>query len=90
MSKLYGEHAMELVKESVRAQDSLSPFNEDKVRKCLDEMKTLYQINADELEETGLISPAVSVRHEALERNKRCILAYVNHRANKIANYRSN
>ena len=37
-----GEKALELIRESVRAQDMLGPFNEDKVRSVLEEIRTLY------------------------------------------------
>ena len=88
-TKSLGEHCIDLIKESVRVQDGLSPFNEDKVRKCLDEMKTLYNVNAETLENNGsVVSPCISVRHEAIERNKRCVLAYLNHRVTAIRNYR--
>jgi hypothetical protein len=34
-SKMYGDKGVELVKEAVRAGDSLAPFNEDSVRYAL-------------------------------------------------------
>ena len=37
-----GEKALELIRESVRAHDMLGPFNEDKVRIVLEEIRTLY------------------------------------------------
>ena len=37
-----GEKALELIRESVRAHDMLGPFNEDKVRNVLEEIRTLY------------------------------------------------
>lgn len=38
-----GEKALELVRESVRANDMLGPFNEEKVRAVLEEMKSLNE-----------------------------------------------
>ena len=37
-----GEKALELIRESIRAHDMLGPFNEDKVRGVLEEIRTLY------------------------------------------------
>ena len=40
---MLGETALELIRESLRSQDMLAPFNEDKVRSVLDEIKALYE-----------------------------------------------
>jgi hypothetical protein len=40
---MLGETAMELIRETLRSQDMLAPFNEDKVRSVLDEIKALYE-----------------------------------------------
>ena len=40
---MLGETALELIRETLRSQDMLAPFNEDKVRSVLDEIKALYE-----------------------------------------------
>ena len=47
-------------------------------------MKVLYEQNYREIHENNLnMSSAIHLRHGALERNKRCLLAYINHRYRK-------
>lgn len=82
------EKGLELVREADRAGDNLGPFNEDKVRQVLEEMRVLYDENHREIEVRQGISPAIHLRHSALERNKRCLLAYINHRTNCIRELR--
>lgn len=79
-----GEKALELVNDTVRAQDMLGPFNEDKVRSVLEEIRVLYEANEKEIFSDAPSKAAVVLRHAALERDKRCLLAYLYHRANKI------
>ena len=74
---------MELVREAARSRGPaglLAPFNEDMVRQVLEEVRTLWERNRAEVGATKAISPAVSLRHAAIERNRRCLLAYINHR----------
>lgn len=40
---MLGETALELIRETLRSQDMLAPFNEDKVRSVLEEIKALYE-----------------------------------------------
>lgn len=82
------EKALELVREADRAGEALGPFNEDKVRQVLEEMRSLFEENHREIEKRRSISPAIHLRHSALERNKRCVLAYINHRTNCIRELR--
>jgi len=41
---MLGETALELIRETLRSQDMLAPFNEDKVRSVLEEIKALYEL----------------------------------------------
>ena len=66
----------------------LEPFNEDKVRIVLDEVRALYEQNEKEIWAETPSKAAIVLRHAALERNKRCLLAYLNHRAERIRNMR--
>jgi len=83
-----GEKALELIRESVRAQDMLGPFNEDKVRSVLEEIRTLYSENEKESWAENRSPAAILLRHNALERNKRCLLAYIYDRSTKITEMR--
>jgi len=80
----FGEKSLELIRESVRARDMLGPFNEEKVRLVLEEIKVLMEDNSRDTSSDNPSRPAIMLRHNALERNKRCLLAYINDRAKKI------
>lgn len=85
---MLGETALELIRETLRSQDMLAPFNEDKVRSVLEEIKALYEQNEKEIWAETPSKAAIVLRHAALERDKRCLLAYLNHRAERIRNMR--
>ncbi|KAK3718777.1 hypothetical protein QZH41_014052 [Actinostola sp. cb2023] len=90
---MFGDRALELVKELKRTIDSgLPPYNEDVVRQVLEEMKALFEQNQKEVNatvagESGLFS-GVHLRHASLERDKRCLLAYLYNRMMRIKNFR--
>ncbi|XP_048585920.1 DNA replication complex GINS protein PSF1 isoform X2 [Nematostella vectensis] len=90
---MFGDKALELIRELKRTMDaSLPPYNEDIVRQVLEEMKALFEqnqreVNATVAGESGLFS-GVQVRHASLERDKRCLLAYLYNRMNRIKNLR--
>ncbi|XP_013394594.1 DNA replication complex GINS protein PSF1-like [Lingula anatina] len=90
---MFGEKALELIKELQRCLDgSLPPFNEEGVRQVLEEMKALFEQNQGDVSatvagETGLFA-GVQLRHAALERNKRCLLAYLYNRIQQIKKMR--
>ena len=50
------------------------------MRQVLEEMRALFAQNFREAQENQAMSAAIHLRHAALERNKRCLLAYINHR----------
>ena len=85
---MLGEKALDLVREVKRTQDMLGPYNEDKVRSVLEETRVLYEANEREMFLDTPSRPAIVLRHAALERNKRCLLAYINRRAEKIQEMR--
>ncbi|KXJ30034.1 DNA replication complex GINS protein PSF1 [Exaiptasia diaphana] len=90
---MFGDRALELVKELKRTIDSgLPPYNEDVVRQVLEEMKALFEQNQKEVNatvdgESGLFS-GVHLRHASLERDKRCLLVYLYNRMVRIKNFR--
>ncbi len=91
-STMLGEKAMELVREAARSGGGAGgsgggganvPFNEDLVRQVLEECRALYERNRADVERLGEATPAVHLRHAALGRNRRCLLAYLDHRAGR-------
>jgi len=90
---MFGEKVFELIKELKRSPEGqLPPYNEDVIRQVLEEMKVLFEENQKEVAasvdgEQGLFS-GVQLRHASLERNKRCLLAYIYNRALKLKEFR--
>ncbi|KAL5009104.1 hypothetical protein ScPMuIL_014685 [Solemya velum] len=90
---MLAEKALELIRELQRSKDgSLPPYNEDGVRQVLEEMRALFEQNQKDVSATvegekGLFS-GVQLRHAALERNKRCLLAYLYNRLEEIRKMR--
>ncbi|XP_070578614.1 DNA replication complex GINS protein PSF1-like [Ptychodera flava] len=89
MAKMFGEKALELIRELHRSNEgTLPPFNDDCLRQVLEEMRALYEQNQTDVSSTvageeGLFS-GVQLRHASLERDKRCILAYLHNRIQRI------
>lgn len=94
---MFGQRSTELLKELKRSKDgTLPPYNEDGVRQVLEEMKGLFDENQKEVRltargstsgEQGLLS-GIQFRHTCLERNQRCLLAYIHNRMTRIRDYR--
>ena len=85
---MLGEKAFDLVKEASRNKNNLNPFNEDLVRATIEETRRLWEQNRAEVAETGLVGPGTTLKHAAIERNKRCLLAYLNHRTDLVTDMR--
>ena len=66
------------------------PSNNPQVRLVLEEMRSLFESNMREVKSSGSVSPAIHMRHAAIERNKRCLLAYISHRAERVRDMRWN
>jgi GINS complex subunit 1 len=62
--------------------------NAFQVRIVLEEMRSLFDHNQREIEESHAVTPAIHLRHAAIERNKRCLLAYITHRGDRIREMR--
>jgi len=59
------------------------------VRSVLQEIKELYNTNVEARNDPQeQARAAMLLRHTTLERNKRCLLAYLNHRVEKIRDMR--
>ena len=58
------------------------------MRLVLQEIKELYDTNDAEARKDEPARAAMILRHTTLERNKRCLLAYLNHRIEKIREMR--
>lgn len=89
---MFCEKAFRLIKDLQRAGDNLPAFNDDLVRQVLEEMQALYEQNLKDANTTvsGNASyfHGVHLRHTALERNQRCLLAYIYNRLQKIRKMR--
>ena len=81
---MLGEKALDLVKDAARNENNLNPFNEDLVRATIEETRRLWEQNRSEVAETGQVGPGTTLKHSAIERNKRCLLAYLNHRTELV------
>ncbi|KAK2147299.1 hypothetical protein LSH36_561g03098 [Paralvinella palmiformis] len=71
----------------------LRPHGDDCVRQVFEEMRALFEQNQQDVEKAldgaqAEMFPGIRMRHAALERNKRCVLAYVYNRLQKIAQMR--
>lgn len=90
---MFGEKVLELLRELKRTREGkLPPYNEDAVRQILEEMTSLFEQNQLEVRATtdgeeGLFA-GIQLRHACLERNQRCLLAYVHNRMSRIKDYR--
>ncbi|BES94943.1 GINS complex subunit 1 (Psf1 homolog) [Nesidiocoris tenuis] len=78
---MWGDKAIELIKELERSSELFPPFDDDKVRLILEECRVLNQFIEDAMSstfdpETNNYLAGVKARTAALERNKRCLLAY--------------
>lgn len=91
---MFGQRSTELLKELKRSKDgTLPPYNEDGVRQVLEEMRGLFDENQKEVKMTTTsgsteLYPGIQLRHACLERNQRCLLAYIYNRMTRIRNYR--
>eukprot|EP00118_Oscarella_pearsei_P006447 m.29058 g.29058 ORF g.29058 m.29058 type:complete len:195 (+) comp31128_c0_seq5:121-705(+) len=90
---MFGERALELLRELQRSYDGILPaYNEDGVRQVLEEMRVLFEQNQRDVRatadgQTGLYV-GIHLRHASLERNQRCVLAYIHDRMIRIRNLR--
>ncbi|XP_026314123.1 DNA replication complex GINS protein PSF1-like [Hyposmocoma kahamanoa] len=87
---MFADKVIELLKEAQRNHDTIDQFNDEKIRQILEEMHLLFKLNMNDANATENRSlwAAVQVRHSALERNKRCLLAYLYTRMEKIKTLR--
>ncbi|XP_055840950.1 DNA replication complex GINS protein PSF1-like [Episyrphus balteatus] len=86
---MFTDKAFELIKELERASQTIPPFDDDGVRQVLEEIKAIFEENctqANNYSTTGdrTLWPLLNYRHAALQRNKRCLLAYLYQRLQKI------
>jgi GINS complex subunit 1 len=87
--------SFELIKQldsNLCSSHELSSYNEDNVRFTFEECRTLFAQNQLDvqpvLQGNNTNLPTIQMRHAALQRNKRCLLAYVYTRMNWIASLR--
>ncbi|XP_005105028.1 DNA replication complex GINS protein PSF1 isoform X1 [Aplysia californica] len=89
---MLAEKALDLIRELQRTlSGTLSPYNEDKIRQVLEEMQNLYDQNRDRAHYAAGqadVFAAIQLRHAAIQRNKRCLLAYLYNRLEQIRKMR--
>ncbi|CAG0904851.1 unnamed protein product [Cyprideis torosa] len=90
---MFTERAVELLKELNRSGSSLPAFNEESVRRILEECRQLFEANQADVARTveegaAAFMPAVHLRHSCLERNRRCLLTYLTTRLSLIRRHR--
>ncbi|KAH8349777.1 hypothetical protein KR084_005895 [Drosophila pseudotakahashii] len=88
-TKLFGDKAFDLLKELERSSATIPAFDDDGVRQVLEEIKAIFEENvaqASTYNTSGDRSlwPLLNFRHAALQRNKRCLLAYLYERCKRI------
>ncbi|XP_034256853.1 DNA replication complex GINS protein PSF1-like [Thrips palmi] len=90
---MFCEKSLKLIKELDRSQEAMPPFDDDGVRQVFEEMRGLYDQNVAAANDTtadpdGTAISGIAIRHAALERNKRCLLAYAYNRILRVRNMR--
>lgn len=78
---MFGEKALELVRELKRTQDgNLPPYNEDKIRQVVEEMRSLFEQNQLEVKATmatdgekGLFSGTCVCKGDKLHQVYMCV-----------------
>lgn len=88
-NKQFGDKAFDLLKELKRSSQTIPAFDDDGVRQVLEEIKAIFEENvaqASTYNSSGDRSlwPLLNYRHAALQRNKRCLLAYLYERMQRI------
>lgn len=87
---MYGEIASDLLRELKNAK-WLPIYNEGSMRKVVREIEALYKMILKTLQthkykvDDQTLACGLVVHHQSLLRNKRCGLAYLNHRTEKLA-----
>ncbi|OAD62406.1 DNA replication complex GINS protein PSF1, partial [Eufriesea mexicana] len=89
---MYGRKGFKLISELDLFSDIL-PFNVVLVKEILEEMQSLYNANMADSNairngDNMALLPSVQLRHIALTRNKRCVLAYIYNRMRKLRELR--
>ena len=89
---MYGRKAIKLITE-LDLCNTIQPFNEVTVKEVLEEMHSLYDANmldsnAIRNDDNMSLLPSVQLRHIALNRNKRCVLAYIYNRMRMLRDLR--
>ncbi|KAL7733585.1 hypothetical protein ACLKA6_005050 [Drosophila palustris] len=86
---MFGDKAFDLLKDLKRSAQTIPAFDDDGVRQVLEEIKAIFEENvaqASSYNSSGDRSlwPLLNYRHAALQRNKRCLLAYLYERMQRI------
>jgi len=85
----HGDDGLRLVREARRAGEALSPYNDEAVRRVLQEMNELFDVAMTLLrqfqgEDLQTVSPLIAYYNLVIRRDKRCLAAYLKHRTDCI------
>eukprot|EP00123_Amoebidium_parasiticum_P007445 comp18128_c0_seq1/m.18835 comp18128_c0_seq1/g.18835 ORF comp18128_c0_seq1/g.18835 comp18128_c0_seq1/m.18835 type:complete len:193 (-) comp18128_c0_seq1:582-1160(-) len=90
---MFAQKALDLVRELKRTQE-LPPFNDDGIRNVIREMEALLAERNKIIEAPGwaenrdLHQPAAWYYHLGVQRNSRCLMAYINERMKRVRRLR--
>ncbi|EDW73647.1 uncharacterized protein Dwil_GK16541 [Drosophila willistoni] len=83
---MFGDKAFDLLKDLERSSQTIPAFDDDGLRQVLEEIKAIFEENVAQAQSQGQASSytLLHFRHAALQRNKRCLLAYLYERCRRI------
>ncbi|XP_053677887.1 DNA replication complex GINS protein PSF1-like [Anopheles nili] len=87
------DKGFELIREFERSTDPIPPFNDDGVRSVLEDISKIYQENNNHAQSFSSnrdrkLLPLVVYRHKLIQRQKRCLLAYLGNRLFRLKRLR--
>eukprot|EP00040_Diaphanoeca_grandis_P029743 m.174832 g.174832 ORF g.174832 m.174832 type:complete len:192 (-) comp31786_c1_seq3:437-1012(-) len=92
---MYGDIAIDLLRELKRSATHLiPPYNADKMRMVMEEIKSLYNEVKNTLEDFDQrkqdlpVAGSMEIQYQGILRNKRCLLAYLNERTLRLQELR--
>eukprot|EP00301_Raphidiophrys_heterophryoidea_P023865 c7580_g1_i1.p1 GENE.c7580_g1_i1~~c7580_g1_i1.p1 ORF type:complete len:199 (-),score=33.66 c7580_g1_i1:382-978(-) len=92
--RMFTSLAVELLRDLKRNAKTITPYDDNIIRKIVEEMSVLFEtinttiehIDSDE-NAANTLEPYFYVHHHSLLRNKRCLLAYLEHRIKVMMKY---
>jgi len=89
--RMFTSLAVDLLRDTKRNIKTLTPYDDNSIRKIIEEMSMLFETLSSAVEQYDNTDPTIApffiVHHHSLMRNKRCLLAYLEHRIRLIMQY---